>query len=532
MKFLSLIKACFSQDMNMFKYSFSKKSSFLKKLLVPIILFLLVSFSIGTYSFMIASSLAPLNLTHVVLSMFIIGVTVLSFSEGIYKSQGILFDAKDDDLLFSLPIKKWQILLVRMLKLLVFQYIFNLMFLLPAFVSYIYFEHPGFVFYFVSILLTFLVPLLPITFSCIIGYMIKLMSLKFKAKKLIQTIFSSIVFLGIFFFSFFADGFISNIISNASTINDVLIKIYYPVGLYVKLIFDFNLLDLVKLLLFNIISFAVFMFCASKLYFKVVFKSKDNVVVSTKNGKENVVVNKPIVSLIKKEIRRYFSSPIYIFNSSFGLLLGVTLSFFVLFKGFDAVKELLPLVKFMNIPLAAFIFFFILFIGCVTHISASSISLEGKTINITKSLPISFDKIVKSKILTCFILELPFLILISLIFIIRLKFDLSYGFLIILLCFAVTFLVSCMGLIVNLKYPKMDAQSDTEVVKQSMSVFISTILGFGIFIGSLLLVIYLRKVMDILIVLYFLLALLFIIAIFLYVFLIKREEKLYRKINI
>ena len=44
------------------------------------------------------------------ISIFIILVTILTFMEGIYKSQGILFDAKDNDLLFSLPIKKSQIL--------------------------------------------------------------------------------------------------------------------------------------------------------------------------------------------------------------------------------------------------------------------------------------------------------------------------------------------------------------------------------------------------------------------------------------
>ena len=60
--------------------------------------------------------------------------------------------SKDDDLLFSLPIKKSQILFVRILKLLVFQFMYNLMFLLPAFVLYIYFENPGISFYLLSIL--------------------------------------------------------------------------------------------------------------------------------------------------------------------------------------------------------------------------------------------------------------------------------------------------------------------------------------------------------------------------------------------
>ena len=120
MKTLSLLKAALSQDMNMFKYSAKRNSSKLKKILFPIILFVIVSMAIGTYAYMIGEKLAPYHLTYIMLSMFIIVVIVITFMEGIYKSQGILFDAKDNDLLFSLPIKKSQILFIRIFKLLLF----------------------------------------------------------------------------------------------------------------------------------------------------------------------------------------------------------------------------------------------------------------------------------------------------------------------------------------------------------------------------------------------------------------------------
>ena len=103
--------------------------------------------------------------------------------EGIYKSQGILFEARDNDLLFSLPIKKSQILLVRIIKLLAFQFIYNLMFILPAFVIYIYFERPGINFYLISLLMSLLISIIPTIVSSILGYMVKLVSSKFKSKK-------------------------------------------------------------------------------------------------------------------------------------------------------------------------------------------------------------------------------------------------------------------------------------------------------------------------------------------------------------
>ena len=133
-KTLSLLKAVLSQDMNMFKYGTKANSSKLKKIIFPVALFIIVCLSIGVYAYMIADELSKVHLTYIMLTMFIFIVSILAFMQGIYKSQGILFEARDNDLLFSLPISRSKILFVRIFKLLLFQYIYNLMFLLTAFV--------------------------------------------------------------------------------------------------------------------------------------------------------------------------------------------------------------------------------------------------------------------------------------------------------------------------------------------------------------------------------------------------------------
>ena len=103
-KLFSLLKAALSQDMNLFKYNTKQNSSKLKRFLFPVFLFLVVATSIGFYAYMLAEPLYKVNLTYIMLTMFLAIVTVLTFFSGIYKSQGILFEAKDNDLLFSLPI--------------------------------------------------------------------------------------------------------------------------------------------------------------------------------------------------------------------------------------------------------------------------------------------------------------------------------------------------------------------------------------------------------------------------------------------
>lgn len=534
MKTLSLLKAALSQDMNMFKYSAKRNSSKLKKILFPIILFVIVSMAIGTYAYMIGEKLAPYHLTYIMLSMFIIVVIVITFMEGIYKSQGILFDAKDNDLLFSLPIKKSQILFIRIFKLLLFQFIYNLMFLLPAFVVFIYFEKPKISFYLISVLMSVLIPIIPTVISSILGYIIKLFSTKFKSKKIVQTLLSSIVFLVIFYFSMNLENFIQDIASHATGINDILTSIYYPLGLYINLITNFEILDLIKLILINFVPFFLFILIGAKFYFKIISSSKVNEIKRKVNHKKELIIKrKPIISLVRKELKRYFSSPVYMFNTSFGLLLSVVVSIFLVIKGqsiFDTILSNYGITSDLSLPVL--FYFFILFVGTMTSISSSSISLEGKTINITKSLPIKEGMILNAKILTCFVIELPFILFSDIIFFIKFKPGIFYIILISLLSLIIILLSSCIGLIANLKYPKMNATNDTEVVKQSMSSMISVFTGMGVLIGSILIIFFLNNYIKLNLLLVLHIILMIVISIILYVILKKYGVKEYRKINV
>jgi len=528
MKTFSLIKAVFSQDMSLFKYSAKKNSSKTFRILFPIVMFLIVAFAIGTYSFMIADALHPFNLTYIMISMFIMLVTIISFMEGIYKSQGILFNAKDDNLLFSLPIKKSQILFVRILKLLTFQYMFNLMFILPAFVTYIYFENPGVNFYFISILMSFLIPIIPTVISSVIGYIVKIVSSRFKSKKIIEMIFSLVIFLVIFLLSLKVESFVMNLGENATSINDLLIKIYYPIGLYNNLITNFNIIDLLKLLFINIVPLIIFIIIGSKVYFKIIFKTKETSVKRKKDNKKSLYIKRnKVTRLIIKELKRYFSSPIYMFNTSFGLLLSIVFTIVLCFN--DKIESSFNEVG-INLSMPVIFYMLILFIVTLTQITASSISLEGKTINITKSLPISSKLVLKSKILTCFVIELPFLLISDLIFIIKFRLNLLFILLILTLTFISIFLVAVIGLIINLKYPNMDASNDTAVVKQSMSAMASTFIGMFISMGSMILIPYLNTYLEIDLILVLHLLVLIILSIVGYIYLMKKGSIEYNKI--
>ena len=230
-KLVSLLKAVMSQDMSLFKYKVKPNSSRFKQVLFPLMIFIIIMSAVASYAYMFAVPLSKVGLTYVMLTLFIIFVTVTTFMEGIYKSQGILFEAKDNDILFSLPIDKSKIFFIRMFKLLVFQIMYNSTFILPAFIVYIFFENPGVNFYIISFLMLILIPIIPTVLGATIGYIVKAISARFKSKKIVQTVLSIVTFFGIFYLSYNIQGLIENSAEKATSINDLLIKIYLPAGI-------------------------------------------------------------------------------------------------------------------------------------------------------------------------------------------------------------------------------------------------------------------------------------------------------------
>lgn len=481
-KILSLIKANMTENMSIFRVKNKNQSETSKKIL-PIILFGIIFFVMWNYANMFMEQLDKVNMEFVGLTIFVFMTTILTLMEGIYKSSNILFNCKDDNLLFSLPIKKGTILFVRIFKFYIFELLYNSMFLMPAMVAYIKWTNVSWTYYLVSVLGLILFPIIPIAISCVIGAFISTVSSKFKKKNIAQIIVSTIFLLGILYVSFNLEGLMTKIAENATSINDMITKLYYPAGLYIKIITNFNILDLVIFIGINILIFGFITLILSKSYFKINSSTK-----SVKIGKTNknykIKTNKPIPALIKKELNKFITSPVFVTNAGFGLVLFIVGCLIATLKfdsiGISLTNEMEISIEQLKtyIPLALFVF--ILFASLMTSITSSMISLEGKTFSILKSLPVKPYTIIKSKILTAVLIMIP-CILIGDIIVIA-KFGCSILELIMILAASVILpLVSeTIGIIVNLNFPKMDATNDTEVVKQSMSSAISVFAGMGL----------------------------------------------------
>ena len=482
-KFFSLIKASMTEGMNLFRVSTKNKSTF-TKIALPIILSFLLMGAMFAYSELLMEQLKPVNMEVVVLSLFIILTSVITLIEGIYKSGNLLFNCKDDNLLLSLPISRRTVLFIRVFKFYVFELMYNSVFLLPAIIVYALNVNPGSMFYIVSFIGLLVFPVVPILLSCLIGTVITFFASKFKGKNYVQTLITVVFLLGVMYLSYNSNSLLTNIAQNASGINDFITKLYYPAGAYIQLVTEFNAIELLKFILIHLGLFIVTILLIGRIYFNINSSSK-SIKLHKLNKKYIIKTSSPMKALIKKEFSRFINSTVFVTNAGFGLVLFILGCILITIK-FDNIAEMftnsIPTINIEYIKncIPVVLFGFICFTSFMTSITSSMISLEGKSFNILKSLPVKPYKIVKSKVLTAILIMLPCILAGDIIIFIRFNFDLLSIILTLLASVLFPLIAETMGIIINLKYPRMDAQNDTEVVKQSMSSSISVFAGMTI----------------------------------------------------
>ena len=477
-KYISLIKACMTDNMNLFKIK--KKNNKKNKLILPIVLFVFLFFYMVAYCNMLIVPLQEIHLEYIVLTLFIAFTTILTFAEGVYKSSSLLFNCKDDNLLLSLPIKKSAVLFIRIFKFYVFELLYNSLFLVPSMVVYASYVNVESTFYLVSAVAIFLFPIIPIVLSCIIGGFISFSSAKFKHKNIAQTLITIIILLFVFYLSFNLEKFTRSIADKAGSVNDIITKIYYPARSYINLVLNYNLKEFIIFIAIHLAIFVLAIFVFSKLYFKINSSTKV-VKVSHNKGNYKIKTSSPIKALIKKELNRFINSPVFVINAAFGMVLYI-LGCIVASVKFDSiVQELLEtnIVTYDQIYsfIPLILFGFIALSCLLSSITSSMISLEGKSFNILKSLPIESYKIIKAKILTAVLIMVPCILIGDIIAFIRFRFNIIEIIMILFASIILPLVAETIGILVNLKYPKMDAESDTEVVKQSMSSMIAVFIG-------------------------------------------------------
>ncbi len=498
--FWILFKANFihTYKLNSFKRKYADKGIVLR-ILIPSLLVLFAMFIIamvGLYIFSIGLMFVSAGDTSLIL---LFGITIglgICLITTISRANAILFESKDYDMLMSLPLDTKVIISEKIANLLLINYLSFGLFYLPTIVIYAIYANPGVLFYLIALLVFIIAPLLIITICSFLSYLLGRLLAKFKYKNLIKNIGMILFFLAIMSFNLLS-GKTGEYIENPEELSkfvesfrNTLSKIFY-INTWAENALNGNYIDLLKYVAISVIPAILFVYYVSKQFVNA--NANSRVAYTNKNYKfTEQDINKPTMALFKKEIKRYFSSVVVVMNTIVGPIIGTifTVSFvfggdLINLEGLGMVED--PLINVMIICLIG------TFTSSMITTSASLISLEGKNFWILKSSPISETSIFKAKILMSTVLAVPFTLINAIISLIFVNNNILTIIPLLLIPTLMNLFMSTIGLYINLVYPRLDWNNETQVVKQGMSVMIAMVIGMVFGAGLIALSIYLLR---------------------------------------
>ena len=198
----------------------------------------------------------------------------------------------------------------------------------------------------------------------------------------------------------------------------------------------------------------------------------------------------PLMALTGKELKKFFTSSVYILNSGIGLVFTVAIAVVALINA-DTVKELAYGLFGNSDYLAPALAMMLVFLSSMNMMSSSALSLEGKNLWILKTVPVSDNTVILSKVLPQIIVTTPPVLLSSLLMIVAAGASPIYYLFIILTPVAANVGFAFLGLCFNILAPKFQFDNEAQVIKQSGASFLTVLSGMLIGIGALLLAIFL-----------------------------------------
>ncbi|MEG1705268.1 MAG: hypothetical protein RR290_01680 [Clostridia bacterium] len=465
----------------MFKTNKSK-TNLLNKIIISVILTAILMLTVGMYVFGGLTYLKPLGLEKYIIALVYFLCSFMIFYTTIYRSKAYLFNT--DDIIFSMPIKSSTILTSKVISIIFISYLNTFLVCIPAFLIYGLVLNLGAIYYIMAIIATIFLPFVPTVLGSIFGYLIGYFTSKVKSKRIFETLFTYFLTFGLMYLSFNLQNILPKILQNMDVVDNLLNTIGILIKSLMIFVTEYNVLHMFIYILVNVISIFIFVAILQHSYVKIV----QNLKVVKNSSKKYIekVHNKKskFMTLFIREIKQYFSIPIYVFNTSIGVIIILISSISTLFIDSQTIYKILEVTsgEFSMFMLALPVIGFVIL---MTNTSSVSISIEGKTFWMLKELPIKVETVFLSKILFNVLLILPVSIISILIATFTLKFTIIQTLLLILLSIVVSIFCSMFGIIANLKYPSLNFISYTYVVKQSFSAFLGMMLPMMLFIVAL-----------------------------------------------
>ncbi|MEG2421458.1 MAG: hypothetical protein RSB55_07895 [Oscillospiraceae bacterium] len=475
-KFWVLLKLNFLQMLNSFSGSGgrNKKKKTATGLGGLILLAGLSLYLSALYSSLLAGGLAEVGQLSTLFLLMSVMAVGLGTMFTLFAAQGVVFGGKDNDLMLSMPVDSFTLLLCRVLALYLENLVCTALVLLPAGVVYLINGGTGGGFILVGALLAALfLAFVPTVLSLVLGFFLSWLSSKFRKKALLTNLLyfgSFAVLMVVIFRVSFSSG------SGDSQLLLGIEAMFGGWGILFSLTRDAicgSPLALILLAAVCTLPFLLVVWLFSKKY-KSILTGLTSQSARSDYKLGTVAATSCRKALLRKESARFFGTPVYFFNAGFGLLmlpvLGVAAV--VMKPQIDGLLSMLT-AEVGLLPLPLILFAVLGFVLSTVGITASSVSLEGRSLWVLREAPVSDREILAAKAGFQILLCLPFLAVTVVLLWFSFGLTILEGTALLLATLLFSAVVAFLGLLANLRFPKLDAPNDTMVVKNSASALLS-----------------------------------------------------------
>lgn len=467
-----------------------KKNPAMVILLCVLYVYLLVVICgmMGFVFFSLAEPYHQLGLDWLYFAMAGLMALGMSIFGSVFTTQNQLYDARDNELLLSMPIPSGIILFSRMVPLLALNLLFGGMVFIPAIVVYAMVVTPS-----AGLILIQLLSLIGICFlaqaiACIFGWLLH--QLLSRMNKSAASMLYMVVFL-VAYCSVYsqAQQIIATMAVSGEAIASALSTWVWPITALGSGCTG----NVLSLLAFLAICAAVFGAVYAFLSATFLQTATAGKAVRKKRALQlsGLQSRSPFRALVGKELRLFLGTPVYLTNMGLGIIMTAAVAVLaIVFK--STLDELFAEVPFISLFMPLLLCSMLSFMISTCCISTPSVSLEGKNLWILKSLPLSPGEILRAKLGFHCILTVPVFCVTGLILALVCGCTAPDILLVMLVPCLLDITNGLVGLLCGLKWARFDWINAAYPCKQSVAVLVSMFgtmgipLVFGLLYGFLL----------------------------------------------
>lgn len=545
------------QDVNII----NKETKKINKKSVFVWLILIVSLALFYISNEIIKALVSSGYPEVFLSIYFLVLAIFIMFQTILVCTNIFYFSKDIELILPFPIKPVNLLIAKFNTLICTLYVSEAIFGIIPICIYGILTHSTLLFYIYAVLIFIFFPVfLALVLSIIMMFVMKI-SKFIKNKETFQTIITLLLVTSIFIveYNVINNIFIQNkeieIVENNFQIADKLIefnnrietsnKLFLVINPAVKVLKNSNLqniFEIIKIILIDFITFIIFIFIGKKTYLKDILKNTSYLIKTSNKGinlykkcKKNIIFK----AYIKKEFKNLFRNSMVFMQCVYPMIISlitvIIISIILLPKLNEIlnnpdIKQLIGNLEF-DLSIVYIILSGIQVLFMISPASLTSISRDGKNAGFMKYIPISyFRQILYKGLPQIFINSISVIIIIGILYC---AFP-SIGIVNVLLVFISSMILNVLNsysmIIVDLLNPKLEWDSEYEILKQNNNRYFQ----YAFTVIVILILVYLNKVLE---GINLNLAIIITSIVFLFILIIElilikiRENKLIKKIN-